>query len=61
MSSITLSSDENNDMFMVHQNEQNSMLEKYVAQQHNQNSDIMVDIGKEKVCHEHKEPPIIKN
>jgi hypothetical protein len=46
---------------MAHQNNQNSMLDKYVAQQHNQNSNIMVDIAKEQVHHEHKEPPIIMN
>ena len=33
--------------FMVHQRTQNSMLEKFEARQHNQNSDIMLDIAKE--------------
>jgi hypothetical protein len=33
---------------MARQNNQNSMLEKYVAQQHNQNSNTMVDIAKNK-------------
>jgi len=31
--------------FMVHQRTQNCMLEKFEAQQHNQNSDIMLDIA----------------